>query len=189
MLHVEEEVRIYRENLEDLEKRCRVEYYRASGGRELIASIERILGEECGRDSYFIVLREGLLISPRVAIAAVARLERVKRRSRLIARKPSIELLLRILGKRNISDVLKKIGSIDDGEKNIVVINCTGCATKGLKSMLESISPDEETMKNGLKGIARLCLEKGEGYSVDGETLEDLEKLVISCGISLEFEE
>jgi tRNA threonylcarbamoyladenosine modification (KEOPS) complex Cgi121 subunit len=135
------------------------------------------------------VFREGLLISPRVAIAAVARTERVKRRSKPIARKPSIELLLRILGERNISEVLKKIGSIDDGEKNIVVINCTGCVTNGLKSMLKSISPDEETMKNGLKGIARLCLEKETGYGDSGETLEDLEKLVISCGISLEFEE
>ncbi|MEM2203054.1 MAG: hypothetical protein QXI22_01710 [Sulfolobales archaeon] len=135
------------------------------------------------------MFREGLLISPRVAIAAVARTERVKRRSRLIARKPSIELLLRILGERNISEVLKKIGSIDVGEKNIVVINCTECATNRLKSMLESISPGEEAMKNGLRGIARLCLEKEDVYSDNGETLEDLEKLVISCGISLEFEE
>lgn len=186
---VEEGVETYKKRLENLEKICRVEYYTAPGDGGLAASIEKILHEECGEGAYFIVLGKKFLVSPRVAIAAIARLERVRRRSRFIARKPSIELLLRILGTRNISKAVEKIGSVGVGEKNIVLIICTECSTNRLESVLRRVNPDEEMVREGLRNIASLCLEEGSRHVYGNFTTEDLEKLVISCGASLELEQ
>lgn len=189
---VEGEVDLYRRGVEALERMCRVEYYKGYGGRELVASIEKILRERCGKDTYLLVLRDKLLVSPRIAVAALVKLKRAEKRSDLIARKPSIELLLRILGTRKISKAIESIGSAGVGEKNIVIISCERCNTKDLEDLLERIYPDEEGKKKGVRSIAELCLE-GRSDRISGrkefEDLEELEKLVISCGASLEVEE
>lgn len=189
---IEQEVDLFRRGLEALEKRCVAEYYRGYGGGELVASIEKILGERCGNEAYLLVLGSKYLISPRVAIAALVRVKRAEKRSEVIARKPSIELLLRALGMRNISKAIESIGSAGFGEKNIVIISCGGCDSKYLEDLLERVYPGEDELKRGMKNIADLCLGDKPGHRLDRrelEDLEELEKLIISCGASLEVEE
>ncbi len=189
---IEWEADLFRRGSEALEKGCVVEYYRGYGGGELVASIEKILEERCGNETYLLVFGSRFLITPRVAIAALARLKRAGKRSGFIARKPSIELLLRILGIRKISKAIESVGSAGVGDKNIVIISCGGCNSKDLEDLLERVYPDEEELKRGMRNMAELCLGSRPAYGLDRRELEDLEgleKIIISCGASLEVEE
>lgn len=186
--YIAEEVNLYRKNIEDLERRCKIEYYRGYGGAELAAFIDRILNDRCNGQAYFLILGKDLLVTPRVIMATLGRLERIRRRSGFIARKPSIELLLRILGTRNISKAVESIRSVESGEKNVIIITCAERCIDRLDG-LEKIDPGEEEMRKGLESIARICLKNRSQEKPSGKALEELERIVISCGVLLELEE
>jgi len=169
---------------------CKVEYCRINEvSPETIETLDAEIRGRCGEQAYFQVYGEGILITPRVALASLIRLRRASKRGKTVAKKTYIEYLLRTLGTRKISWSLEASGAMGKGDKIVIIAVCGRCDLGDLGGICVRIYPSEGEFLDGMKKLAPRCL--GNGFSEKlwpGDHIEDLEKILLSCGARIEVE-
>ncbi|MEM4970000.1 MAG: hypothetical protein QXE01_01965 [Sulfolobales archaeon] len=179
----------YLNELQTIINSCRIEYYRIKDNvRNAIDLIEQRIRWKCGEEIVFQIYGEGIAITDRVAIASLIRLRRAYQRRRTVAKKISIEYLLRTLGTRKISQALE-LSRAREGGKILVAAICGECRIDDLGLPIERISIEEDDLVMGMKTLISACLEEniyGKIHLEGGK--EELEKIMIGCGLRLELE-
>jgi tRNA threonylcarbamoyladenosine modification (KEOPS) complex Cgi121 subunit len=177
----------YLGELEAVLSRCRVEYYRILRiERDFAGIVEKKIRERCGENAIFQIYGEGLLITRRAAIASLIRLKRAYMRGKMIARKTPIEYLLRTIGTRKISRAIEISKAVSEGEKIMVIAICGDCEIDDLGGLIRKIEPSEEEILRGMRILVSTCLEGDHIEEI--ESLERIEKILIGCGLRIEFE-
>jgi hypothetical protein len=185
-----EDLRGFLEILGSVERECRVLYYRIEDWREdLVRSIETEIYNLCGDKAYFQIYGDGILVTTRVAMASMVRLRRAMGRGYRIARKESIELLLRTLGVRSISQAVDLVRAREPGLKNLVLITCGDCVPKVIGGLAKRYEPSRGELIDGLRGLVSICIGDKRALEILGTLdLEALEKIAIECGAKIELE-
>lgn len=179
----------YLEEVSSALKGCKVEYYRIHDvSPETIRALEAELRRKCGEHAYFQIFGRGIIITPRTALASLIRLRRANRRGRRIARKTYIEYLLRTLGTRKISWSIEASGAVGEGERTVVLVACGGCDPGDLGGIARRVSPGEAEVLEGMGKLASLCLEGTSPEKMGITGVEDLEKILLTCGARIEVE-
>jgi tRNA threonylcarbamoyladenosine modification (KEOPS) complex Cgi121 subunit len=168
---------------------CRVEYYKIKDGTgDVIGLIEQKIRERCGENAVFQIYGKGLVITDRIAIASLIRLRRAYQRNKMIAKKISIEYLLRTLGTRKILQALELSRAREEG-KILVVAICGGCEISDLEWLIERVTIGEDDLLKGMKMLISARLEESIYGKIHlEEEREALEKNMIGCGLRLELE-
>lgn len=185
-----EDLRGFLETLRSVERECMVLYYKIENWREdLVRSIEREIYSLCGDKAYFQIYGDGILVTPRVAMAAVVRLRRALKRGDRIARKESIELLLRTFGVRSISQAIDLARVREPGLKNLVLVACGNCTPNITGGLAKRYEPNRGELIDGLRGLLSICVRDKRSLEILGSLdLEALEKMAIECGAKIELE-
>ncbi len=168
---------------------CRVEYYRIKDrAGDVIGLIERKIRERCGENAAFQIYGKGLVITDRIAIASLIRLRRAYQRNKMVAKKSSIEYLLRTLGTRKISQALELSRAREEG-KILVVAICGEYGISDLEGLIERVTIEEDDLLKGMRMLILACLEESTYGKIHlEEEREALEKTMIGCGLRLELE-
>lgn len=185
-----ENLRGFLEILESVERECRVLYYKVEDWREdLLQRIEMEIYSLCGDKAYFQIYGNGILVTPRVAMASMVRLRRAMGRGYRIARKGSIELLLRTLGVRSISQAVDLARVREPGPKNLVLITCGNCNPSVIGGVARGYEPSRRELIEGLRSLMSICVGDKRALEILGTLdLEALEKMAIECGAKIELE-